>query len=36
VQAYRQLKQAGFDHLQILSGGVHAWAEKVDPALPRY
>jgi adenylyltransferase/sulfurtransferase len=36
VQAYRQLKQAGFDHLQILSGGVHAWAEKVDPSLPRY
>jgi len=36
VQAYRQLKQAGFEHLQILAGGVHAWAEKVDPSLPRY
>jgi sulfur-carrier protein adenylyltransferase/sulfurtransferase len=36
VQAYRQLKQAGCDHLQVLAGGVHAWAERVDPSLPRY
>jgi adenylyltransferase/sulfurtransferase len=36
VQAYRQLKQAGFAHLQVLAGGVHAWAEKIDPSLPRY
>ncbi len=36
VQAFRQLKQAGFDHLQVLAGGVHAWAETVDPSLPRY
>jgi len=36
VQAYRLLKQAGFAHLQILTGGVHAWAERVDPSLPRY
>ncbi|MGD0835777.1 MAG: molybdopterin-synthase adenylyltransferase MoeB [Polyangia bacterium] len=36
VQAYRQLKRAGFNHLQVLAGGVHAWAEKVDPSLPRY
>lgn len=36
VRAYLQLKQAGFDRLQILEGGVHAWAEKIDPSLPRY
>jgi adenylyltransferase/sulfurtransferase len=36
VQAYRQLRQAGFDRLQILAGGVHAWAERVDNSLPRY
>ena len=36
VQAYRQLKQAGFAHLQVLAGGVQAWAEKIDPSLPRY
>jgi adenylyltransferase/sulfurtransferase len=36
VQAYRQLKQAGFDHLQVLAGGVHAWSERIDPSLPRY
>ena len=35
-QAYYQLKLAGFEHLQILSGGVNAWAEKIDPSLPRY
>jgi adenylyltransferase/sulfurtransferase len=36
VQAYRLLKQAGFTHLQILTGGVHTWAESIDPSLPRY
>ena len=35
-QAYDQLKLAGFERLQILSGGVNAWAQKIDPSLPRY
>jgi adenylyltransferase/sulfurtransferase len=35
-RAYHQLLLAGFEHLQILSGGVDAWAEKIDPSLPRY
>jgi len=35
-QAYYHLKLAGFEHLQILSGGVNAWVEKIDPNLPRY
>jgi adenylyltransferase/sulfurtransferase len=36
VQAYQLLRQAGFVHLRILAGGVDAWAERVDPTLPRY
>ncbi len=36
LRAYHQLKNAGFERLQILTGGVNAWAEKVDPSLPRY
>jgi len=36
LQAYYQLKRAGFAHLLILAGGVNAWAEKVDPSLARY
>ena len=31
VQAYHLLRQAGFRRLQILAGGVDAWAVKVDP-----
>jgi adenylyltransferase/sulfurtransferase len=36
VQAYRLLQQAGFRRLQVLAGGVDAWAEKIDTSLPRY
>jgi adenylyltransferase/sulfurtransferase len=36
VQAYRLLHQAGFRRLQVLTGGVDAWAEKIDTSLPRY
>jgi adenylyltransferase/sulfurtransferase len=36
VQAYHLLRQAGFGRLQILSGGVDAWAAKIDPSMPRY
>lgn len=36
VRAYRLLRGAGFERLQVLSGGVDAWAERVDPSLPRY
>ncbi len=36
LRAYHQLRNAGFQHLQILAGGVDAWAEKIDPSLPRY
>ena len=36
VQAFRLLRAAGFKRLQVLAGGVDAWAARVDPTLPRY
>jgi len=30
------LKDAGFDQVWSLAGGINAWAEEVDPHLPRY
>src|SRR3954469_21855803 len=30
------LRQQGFTHIQNLAGGIHAWAEQIDPAMPRY
>jgi adenylyltransferase/sulfurtransferase len=36
VKAYHLLRQAGFARLQVLDGGVDAWAAKIDPSLPRY
>ncbi|CAG9177840.1 rhodanese-like domain-containing protein [Cupriavidus respiraculi] len=29
-------RQHGFGKVYNLTGGVHAWAEQVDPAMPRY
>lgn len=34
--AARYLETTGFDNVINLSGGVAAWAEEVDPAMPRY
>ena len=34
--AVELLKSAGFRKIKSLQGGVDAWAEKVDPSLPRY
>jgi molybdopterin/thiamine biosynthesis adenylyltransferase/rhodanese-related sulfurtransferase len=36
VQAYHALRDAGFGRLQVLAGGVDAWAVRIDPTLPRY
>jgi sulfur-carrier protein adenylyltransferase/sulfurtransferase len=36
MQAFRLLRSAGFGRLHILAGGVDAWAERIDPSLPRY
>lgn len=34
--AARYLETAGFDNVINLSGGVAAWADEIDPAMPRY
>ncbi len=36
VQVYHLLRRAGFEKLTILEGGVDAWAERIDPEMPRY
>ncbi len=36
VEAFRVLHDAGFRRLRILAGGIDAWAEKIDPSMPRY
>jgi rhodanese-related sulfurtransferase len=30
------LKQAGFTNISNLAGGILAWAEKIDPSMPKY
>lgn len=34
--AARYLESVGFGNVINLSGGVAAWADEVDPAMPRY
>jgi len=36
AEACGMLKQAGFPRIKNLQGGILAWAEQVDPALPKY
>jgi len=36
ARAIRELKKRGFTKLRNLTGGIQAWAEKIDPAMPRY
>ncbi|HNP36643.1 MAG TPA: molybdopterin-synthase adenylyltransferase MoeB [Woeseiaceae bacterium] len=36
VQAYYCLKDAGFARVQVLDGGVDAWAERIDHSMARY
>jgi len=30
------LRQAGFAHVRNVVGGILAWSDKVDPAVPKY
>lgn len=34
--AVQFLHQMGFDRAKNLAGGINAWAERIDPSLPRY
>jgi adenylyltransferase/sulfurtransferase len=35
-RACHLLKSSGFERLQLLQGGIDAWAEKIDPSMARY
>lgn len=36
ARAWHQLRAAGFERVYNLEGGIRAWAEQIDPSLPRY
>jgi adenylyltransferase/sulfurtransferase len=36
LQACRALREAGFEHVESLTGGIEAWSLTVDPSVPRY
>ena len=36
AKACRFLKQAGFQHVRNMKGGILAWSDKVDPSVPKY
>jgi adenylyltransferase/sulfurtransferase len=36
AQAVDFLRQCGFGKLRNLAGGIDAWAERIDPSMPRY
>ena len=35
-KAAQFLKSVGFQHVENLAGGILAWADKIDPTLPKY
>ncbi|MBS1813249.1 MAG: molybdopterin-synthase adenylyltransferase MoeB [Acidobacteria bacterium] len=35
-QAAQILKAAGFQHVYNVQGGIQAWAERIDPTMPKY
>ncbi len=35
-KALKQLREAGFTRLRNLTGGILAWADEVDPEMPKY
>jgi adenylyltransferase/sulfurtransferase len=36
AKALRLLREAGFAKLSNLTGGIEAWADQIDPAVPKY
>jgi adenylyltransferase/sulfurtransferase len=36
AKAVRLLQEAGFTKLHNVEGGITAWAEEVDPTVPKY
>ena len=35
-KAAQELKAAGYTHVQNLAGGITAWADRIDPSMPKY
>ena len=35
-KAAQELRAAGFTNVKNLAGGITAWAERIDPSLPKY
>ena len=36
AKAVELMKQAGFNQVKNLTGGINRWGEEIDPSLPRY
>jgi len=36
MQALQFLRQHGFKNLKSVRGGINAWAQEIDPTVPRY
>ena len=36
ARALNQLRGSGFTKLRNLVGGIHGWADDVDPSIPKY
>ena len=36
AKAVQLLNQAGFPHVRSLTGGIHAWSERVDASVRKY
>lgn len=36
AQATAFLRQAGFEHVKNLAGGIERWSVQIDPLIPRY
>ena len=35
-RAAQEIKAAGYSNVKNLAGGITAWADKIDPSLPKY
>jgi adenylyltransferase/sulfurtransferase len=36
LKAAKVLQNAGFTHVWNLTGGIHAWSERIDHSVPKY
>ena len=36
ARALMLLREAGFSKLTNVEGGIHAWADHIDPSVPKY